>query len=106
MCKEATIKTRVKIDDKKKPEEKQIITFDDKELKEVDEESKMLCNVIVSATHELHVNQHKSQNEIQSFLKNDCQKLSTKQLIEKCEDIVERHGVDIHGHVTSNIVSD
>ena len=43
----------------------------------------MLCNVIVSATHELHVNQHKSQNEIQVFLKNDCQKLSTKQLVQK-----------------------
>jgi hypothetical protein len=49
-------------------------------IKEVDEESKMLCNVIVSTTHELHANQHKSQNEIQSFLKTDCQKLPTKQL--------------------------
>jgi hypothetical protein len=83
MCKEATITTRVKIDDNKSSEEKKIITFDNDQAKEIDEESKMLCNVIVRATHDLHVNQHKTQNQIQTFLKDDCQKLGTKELAHK-----------------------
>ena len=84
MCKEATVTTRVKIDDHKS-EEKKIITFDDDESKPIplDEQSKMLCNVIVRATHDLHANQHKNRDEIQSFLKNDCQKLSTPELVRK-----------------------
>jgi hypothetical protein len=48
-----------------------------------DEESKMLCNVIVRATKELHVNQQKTRKEIQTFLKNDCQQLTNSQLVEK-----------------------
>ena len=48
-----------------------------------DEQSKMLCNVIVHATYELHINQDKKQNEIEIFLKNDCQKLSNFELKEK-----------------------
>jgi hypothetical protein len=39
--------------------------------------------VIVRATHDLHVNQHKTQNQIQTFLKDDCQKLGTKELAHK-----------------------
>jgi len=86
MCKDATVTTRVTIDDHKS-EEKKIITFDNDESKQtpIDEESKMLCNVIVRATHDLHVNQHKNRDEIQSFLKNDCQKLSTTQLVQKVQ---------------------
>ena len=48
-----------------------------------DEQSKILCNVIVRATHELHVHQQKDKDEIQSFLKTDCQKLETSQLAKK-----------------------
>jgi hypothetical protein len=62
MCKEATIIPREK---------------------STDEQSKMLCNVIVRATYELHINQDKEQNEIEIFLKNDCQKLSNSELKEK-----------------------
>ncbi|UJR26418.1 hypothetical protein I4U23_007750 [Adineta vaga] len=104
MCKEATVTTRVTID-AEQPEEKKIITFDKDEPKSVpiDEQSKMLCNVLVRATYELHNNQHKNRDDIQSFLKDDCQKLSTTELVEKCENLVEKHGIDIHGHVASNI---
>jgi len=83
MCKEAIVITRVKITEQEKPDVKNVITFDDEKLKEVDEESTMLCNVIVRATYELHTNQHKNRNEIQNFLKNDCQKISTEELIQK-----------------------
>jgi len=62
MCKEATIIPREK---------------------STDEQSKMLCNVIVRATYELHINQDKEQNEIEIFLKKDCQKLSSSELQEK-----------------------
>jgi len=48
-----------------------------------DEESKMLCNVIVRATKELHVNQQKTRKEIQAFLKNDCKQLTNSQLVGK-----------------------
>jgi hypothetical protein len=61
MCQDATIITREKSN----------------------EQSKMLCNVIVRATHELHVTQQKNQNEIEIFLKNDCQQLSTFELKQK-----------------------
>jgi len=79
MCKEVTIIPRKKIDDNQS-EEKNII-------KQVsfDEQSKMLCNVIVRATQELYVNQQKTQNEIEIYLKNDCQQLSTSELIQKVE---------------------
>jgi hypothetical protein len=49
----------------------------------IDEQSKMLCNVIVRATQELHVNQGKNKNEIEIFLKNDCQQLKNSKLVEK-----------------------
>jgi hypothetical protein len=48
-----------------------------------DDQSKMLCNVIVRATHELHVNQQKDKNEIQNFLTEDCKQLKNSQLVEK-----------------------
>lgn len=83
MCKDATIKTRVYINDK---EDEEIITTENKnELKQtlIDEESKMLCNVIVQATYELHVHQKKNRDDIQEYLKNDCQKLTTPELIQK-----------------------
>jgi hypothetical protein len=62
MCKEATIVVREKV---------------------TEEQSKILCNVIVRATHELHVNQQKNHEQIKSFLKNDCQQLSTFDLRQK-----------------------
>jgi hypothetical protein len=80
MCKEATIITRVDIDNKKLEVEKII---DESKPIPIDEQSKMLCNVIVRATHELHVKQQKSKSEIEIFLKNDCQQLKTSQLVEK-----------------------
>ncbi|CAF4398971.1 unnamed protein product, partial [Adineta steineri] len=104
MCDEATVITRVKIDNEKSTEKK-IITLEKDEPQQipVDEQSKMLCNVIVSATHDLHANQHKNREEIQTFLKDDCQTLSTAELIQKCEKLVEKHGNEIYGHVASNI---
>jgi hypothetical protein len=68
MCKEATIIVR---------EKSKEIFYDD--------QSKMLCNVIVHATHELHIKEKKNHNEIEIFLKNDCHKLSTSELIQKVE---------------------
>ncbi|CAF1099474.1 unnamed protein product [Adineta steineri] len=104
MCDEATVITRVKIDNEKSTEKK-IITLENDEPQQipVDEQSKMLCNVIVSATHDLHANQHKSREEIQTFLKDDCQTLSTTELVQKCKKLVEKHGNEIYGHVASNI---
>jgi hypothetical protein len=84
MCQEATIVVRVKTEDNQSP-------IDAVEVKEtpVDQQSRMLCNVIVRATYELHVNQQKNQNEIQRFLKTDCQKLSSSELIQKVEERIE-----------------
>ena len=47
------------------------------------DQSKILCNVIVQATHDLHVKQQKTKNEIELFLKKDCQQLKNSQLIKK-----------------------
>ena len=47
------------------------------------DQSKMLCNVIVRATHELHAHQQKKKTEIEQFLKNDCQQLETTELAQK-----------------------
>ncbi|CAF4753210.1 unnamed protein product, partial [Rotaria sp. Silwood2] len=71
MCKDATIIQRVLIDDG--------------EIKPVafDEQSKILCNVIVRATHDLYMNHQKSQSDIQTFLKDDCEQLSTFELKQK-----------------------
>jgi hypothetical protein len=80
MCTDATIVTRTK-DNNKQPE--------DKGIKTVDEQSKMLCNVIVRATHDLYVKHEKSQNEIETFLKNDCLQLSTMELTKKVEKIIK-----------------
>jgi hypothetical protein len=63
---------------------------DNSDKTSVDQQSKMLCNVIVRATHDLHVNQHKSRSEIQTFLKNDCQQLATPELVQKVNKIIER----------------
>ncbi|CAF1468938.1 unnamed protein product, partial [Rotaria sordida] len=71
----------------------------------VDTQSKMLCNVIVRATQELHINQQKTRSEIQTYLKNDCQQLTTPQLVQKCEDLIERHGNEIYAHVVSHVES-
>ncbi len=62
MCKEATIVPREKV---------------------TEEQSKMLCNAIVRTTHDLHVNQQQNLEQIESFLKNDCQQLSTTDLRQK-----------------------
>lgn len=48
-----------------------------------DEESKMLCNVLVRATQELHNKQQQTRDEIQVYLKNDCQTLKAAELAEK-----------------------
>ena len=54
-----------------------------------DQQSKMLCNVLVRATHDLHVNQQKSRNEIEEFLKTDCQRLDKSELVEKVKEDFE-----------------
>lgn len=89
MCKEATIITRVKIEDPKPEEKKIIIVENDKETQvPVDQQSKMLCNVIVRATHYLHNNERKNRDEIQLFLKSDCKKLSSSELVKKVKSKV------------------
>ena len=74
MCQEATIVTRVKNDDKPSEEPK---------IKVIDDQTKMLCNVIVRATHDLYIKQDKTQNEIETFLRKDCQQLATPELTKK-----------------------
>ncbi|CAF3953583.1 unnamed protein product, partial [Rotaria sp. Silwood1] len=69
----------------------------------VDTQSKMLCNVIVRATQELHGNEQKSRSEIQTYLKNDCQKLSIPELVQKCEGLIERYGNEIYAYVVSRV---
>lgn len=56
-----------------------------------DEQDKMLCNVIVQATHELTTVQQKTREEVQLFLLADCQKLSDPELVSKVsnDQIVE-----------------
>lgn len=75
------------------------------EFENTDDESKMLCNVLVRATQELHEKQQKTRDEIQVFLKNDCQTLKSTQLAAKCGDLVEKHGIQMHAHVASHIES-
>jgi hypothetical protein len=43
----------------------------------------MLCNVIVRATHDLHVYQSKSADEIINYLDADCKNLENEELIEQ-----------------------
>lgn len=85
MCKDATIVTRVLAEDTATTAP--AVNTDQLEL--VDEQSKMLCNVIVRATYELHVNENKNRMEIRDFLEKDCQKLSTPELVGKVNIIFE-----------------
>lgn len=55
---------------------------------EGDEQSKMLCNVVVRATKELQSKQGKTRHEVQTFLKEDCQTLGTPQLAEKVRTVI------------------
>lgn len=89
MCKDATIVTRVEAVDPSSTTEKSVVTVNHDQTILVDEQSKMLCNVIVRATHELHVSQKKNRIEIRDFLENDCQKLSTAELVEKVKNILK-----------------
>jgi hypothetical protein len=43
----------------------------------------MLCNVIVRATHDLHVYQSKPADEIINYLDTDCKNLENEELIEQ-----------------------
>ncbi|UJR22649.1 hypothetical protein I4U23_025689 [Adineta vaga] len=97
MCKDATIVVRTPIDEHQS-KEKEISIID---TVTVDEQTQMLCNIIVRATYELHMNQQKNGNEIQVFLRNDCQHLSSSELIRKCENLVDQRGNDIYTHVTN-----
>jgi hypothetical protein len=84
MCKDATIVARAQFESNpSKGEEVSLVDTGDIAEAAVDEQSRMLCNTIVRATYELHANQRKSAGEIQAFLKNDCQLLSTAELIRK-----------------------
>ena len=86
MCKEATIKTRVTTVETKTDTEKPVDHHDVLETIPVDEESKMLCQVIVRATYELVNVQQKTRNEIQTFLNDDCQKLASPGLVQKVKN--------------------
>ncbi|CAF1319414.1 unnamed protein product [Adineta ricciae] len=93
MCKDATIVVRNQIAEPQSEE---------KDISSVDEQSHMLCNILVRATYELHVNQKKGTEEIKVFLKTDCQHLLTMELIEKCQNLVDQHGKDIYDQVAKN----
>jgi hypothetical protein len=49
----------------------------------VDDKEQMLCNVIVRATHDLHVYQSKSAEEITIYLDMDCKNLENEELIQQ-----------------------
>lgn len=89
MCKDATIKTRETVS---KVEKVPITNIEYKPALHVpiDEESKMMCHVIVRATHDLYVNQNQNRAEIQSFLFDDCQKMPNLQLIGKVTELISR----------------
>jgi EAL domain-containing protein (putative c-di-GMP-specific phosphodiesterase class I) len=61
----------------------------------IDEQSKMLCHVLVRATHDLHVNQHKSRDEIQLFLNDDCRQLNDGQVVLKVSDASDKKDTSI-----------
>ena len=83
MCHEATIKARVTTaPEKEEPVDEHPVL----ETIPVDEESKMLCHVIVQATYELAIVQQKSRNEVQVFLNDDCQNLAKPELVQKVID--------------------
>lgn len=54
-----------------------------------EEQSRMLCNAVVRATHDLFVKQQSSYDDVHQFLKNDCQTLSTSELVEKVKTFYE-----------------
>lgn len=88
--------------------------------KSPEDQSQMLCNVIVRATHELHVNQGKNEDDVENFLHNDCQQLPTNNLRQKvnhlnndnstlfsfhqCKDLLDKYGKDIYRNVVNNMV--
>jgi hypothetical protein len=96
MCKEATITTEVKVTAMKN-EDQSAITSYDAPLRPlpIDEQSKMLCHVLVRATHDLHVNQHKSRDEIQLFLNDDCRQLNDGQVVLKVSDASDKKDTSI-----------
>jgi hypothetical protein len=49
----------------------------------MDDQERMLCNVIARATHDLHVYQSKSADEITTYLDTDCENLENEELIEQ-----------------------
>jgi len=70
---------------------------------QMNEQSKMLCNVIVRATHDLYADALKSQDEIEQYLKSDCQQLATDDLKQKCTDIIEYHADNIYENVKAKM---
>jgi hypothetical protein len=93
MCKDATIVPRTKVTKPSQPEIPSMPT---------DAESKMLCHVLVRATHDLQTNQQKTRAQTQVFLNNDCQKLPNTQLIEKVTKIRSSSGIMILSSSVSN----
>jgi hypothetical protein len=69
----------------------------------IDDKEQMICNVIVRATHDLHVLQGKSADEIMNYLDTDCKNLENEELIEQCREMVTEHGVKIYEQVTSGV---
>ncbi len=55
----------------------------DESSKSMDDQERMLCNVIARATHDLHVYQSKSADEITTYLDTDCENLENEELIEQ-----------------------
>jgi hypothetical protein len=49
----------------------------------IDDQEQMLCNIIVRATHDLHVYQSKSADEITTYLNTDCENLGNEELVEQ-----------------------
>ena len=89
MCQHVRIIPQPTVDENRS-KESLVLYGTNTEQESFDEQYKILCNVIVRATHDLHINQQKSQNEIETFLKNDCRQLSSFELMLKVEETNSR----------------
>ncbi|UJR19941.1 hypothetical protein I4U23_023073 [Adineta vaga] len=70
----------------------------------INDKERMLCNVIVRATYDLHIYQKKSANEISIYLDGDCKKLADEKLIEQCHEMVTEYGAKIYEHVKNGTI--
>ncbi|CAF0857235.1 unnamed protein product, partial [Didymodactylos carnosus] len=103
MCKDSTIVTRTEIKEQLKVA---VIVNDEDSIQEIksslDEETKMLCPVLVRATADLF-NEGKQQKEIQMLNRDDCKKLQNIELVQKCVKLVDTYQSEIYRHVMNRV---